>query len=433
MALAFIALVGLGINVVLVQMSVASSSPLGRLGASLCAPGEQVNCGYVLASRWSRIGGIPVAQLGVAYCAALTLWFLVVGIPNHPGRRWHLLPLVLTTAGLCGSLWFVYVMAAKLPVWCSWCLGAHAVNALLFLLTILAWRGVRLSGAGVECAAEGALPSAMPVETPRPSNMLAGVVLGGSSALIIMIFLYGLAYASAVSLNTLQRQYVEVTNNVDYVAWRYSVEPVLEIPLRADDAAVGRDDVPFTLVVFSDYECHKCWELHAEARRLVSQFPQTLRIVFRHFPVSARCNPHVGAGLHYFACDAAVAAEAARGIASDKQRLALAEALFRNRQRFDESPYRELAEVAGIDVGAFSTALSADAARQRVADDVALAHSLGVEGTPTMFLNGRRLYSWRILPDDLIGRLDAAETLALWERLLGVTAVVNRKTTLDGA
>ncbi len=363
----------------------------------------------------------------------LSLWFLVVGIPNHPGRRWHLLPLVLTTAGLCGSLWFVYVMAAKLPVWCSWCLGAHAVNALLFLLTILAWRGVRLSGASVERADEGALPSAMPVETPRPSNMLAGVVLGGSSALIIMIFLYGLAYASAVSLNTLQRQYVEVTNNVDYVAWRYSVEPVLEIPLRADDAAVGRDDVPFTLVVFSDYECHKCWELHAEARRLVSQFPQTLRIVFRHFPVSARCNPHVGAGLHYFACDAAVAAEAARGIASDEQRLALAEALFRNRQRFDESPYRELAEVAGIDVGAFSTALSADAARQRVADDVALAHSLGVEGTPTMFLNGRRLYSWRILPDDLIGRLDAAETLALWERLLGVTAVVNRKTTLDGA
>jgi len=428
-ALVVVALAGLGINAVLAQMSVASSSPLGRLGASLCAPGEQVDCGYVLASRWSKIGGVPVAQLGFAYCAVLALWFVLVGIPNHAGRRWHVMPLVLTTGGLCASLWFVYVMAAKLPVWCTWCLGAHAVNGLLFLLTILAWRGVRLSGADMRrVVADGSLPLAMPVDIARPSNVLACAVLGGSVAMIIMILLYGLAYASAVSLNTLQGKYLEVTNNADYIVWRHSDEQVREIPLRADDEAVGRADAPFALVVFSDYECHMCWELHAEAVRLRSQFPETLRIVFRHFPASAQCNPHVGAGLHYFACDAALAAEAARGIATDSQRHALSRLLYRSRWRLDEAPYRELAEQAGIDIEAFSAAMTGAAAQQRVADDIALGQSLGVEGTPALFLNGRRLYTWRILPADLRGRLDAAGTLALWERLLGVTAVVNRET-----
>ncbi len=370
-----------------------------------------------------------MAQLGFMYCAALALWFIFVGIPNYAGRRWHVLPLVLTTTGFCASLWFIYVMASQLPVWCSWCLGAHAANGLMFLLTILAWRSVRLSKPVEHRAAEGALPAAVAVEAAKPSVVRVGVVLGGSAAMILVVFLYGLAYASAVSLNTLQGKYLEVTNNVDYIAWRHSTEPVLEIPLRADDAAVGFADAPFTLVVFSDYECHKCWELHAESARLVSQFPETLRIVFRHFPVSARCNPHVGAGLHYFACDAATAAEAARGIASERQRFTLGRLLYRNRQRFDEAPYRELAAEAGIDAKAFSTALADGAARQRVAEDIALAESLGVEGTPTLFLNGRRLYNWRILPKDVSRRLDAAETVALWEQLLGVKALMNRKTT----
>ena len=87
----------------------------------------------------------------------------------------------------------------------------------------------------------------------------------------------------------------------------------------------------------------------------------------------------------------------------------------------------KLAGEAGIDVKAFSAALAGTAARQRVADDIALARSLGVEGTPTLFLNGRRLYNWRIVPEDLSGRLDAVRTLALWERLLGVTAVMLKK------
>lgn len=431
-ALVVLALAGLGVNAVLVQMSVASTSPLGRLGASLCAPGEQVDCGYVLASRWSKIAGVPVAQLGFAYCAVLGVWFVFVGIPNRAGRRWHVFPLILTTAGFCGSMGFIYVMASQLPVWCSWCLGAHAVNGLLFLLTVLAWRGIRSSGPGVRRAvADGSLPAAAPMEVARPSHVQAGVVLGGSAAMILVVYLYGLAYVSAVSLNTLEGRYLEVTNNVDYIAWRHSVEPVRDIPLRTDDAAVGRADAPTTLVVFTDFECYKCWEFHAESVRLVSQFPQTLRIVFRHFPVSARCNSHVGAGLHYFACEAAEAAEAARGIATDKQRLALADSLFRNRSRFDETPYRALAEQAGIDTEAFSTALAGTAARQRVADDIALAASLGVEGTPALFLNGRRLYNWRIVPDDLTGRLDPARTLALWERLLGETAVANRAPTAE--
>ncbi|MFQ5411001.1 MAG: vitamin K epoxide reductase family protein [Phycisphaerae bacterium] len=406
------ALAGCFTSGVLVRMSLPSSTPATLFGAALCAPGDHVNCDYVLASRWAKIGPIPTAVFGLVYFSILTAWYLIVGLPNSRGRHWHLFPLILTTLGVCSSLWFVYVMS-QLPVWCSWCLAGHVFNGLLFILTILA-RPRRVTSASREAV-------------PYPSHTRAGIVLGGCVAGVLIVFLAILALIHQSVGRRFQLRALAATNNAEYIAWRHSRAPLQAIPIRADDVIIGRSDAPFTLVVFTDFECGKCRYLHREIVRLISQFPEKLRCVSKHYPVSKQCNPYVGAGLHYFACDAAFAAEAARETGTADQTRRYHRLLYENSVRFDQSPYDRLAEQVGMDRAGFLASYSGAAIRRRVAEDIELAHRLGVEGTPTLFLNNRRLEAWRIVTQDASPKMDVERTLGLWERLLGGKAVMHRQ------
>ncbi len=429
--LLLLALTGLVTNGVLVLMSVPLVETVAQFGSSLCTPGQHVDCDYVLGSRWSKVAGIPVAFFGAAYCAALAAWFIFIGVPNHEGRRWHAVPLLLTAAGLCASLWFMYVMAAKMPVWCTWCVAAHVINGLLFLCSVLARPRPRsIVPAADQRTNDTAVPTALSAATARPSNLMACVVLGGSVAAILVAFLMVFLFVSASNNKKhalrFQGLYVEATNNIEYVVWRHSLEPAHEIPQRPTDETVGRSEAPFKLAVSSDFECRKRWEFLRQAAKLVSQFPPLLRCVFRHYPMCTQCNPHIERSPYYFSCEAAFAAAAAGEVGSEVQMREYCRMLYENHARFDRDVYATLARQTGIDAKRFSAALAAPQTRQHVVDDITLGHDLGVEGTPAMFLNGHRLSTWRILKEDS-GKLDVEKTLALWERLLGATAVVNRE------
>ena len=409
-ALVVLAALGSIISGILLNLATPSS---GALGAKFCTPTDHVNCDYVLSSRWARIGPLPTAALGFAYFAAMALWFLAVGIPNRRGRMWHLVPSILTAVGLCGSCWFVFVMATRLPVWCTWCVAAHLVNALLFALTLLAWPGISATEP--------------PDQPPYPATARAVSVLGGSAAFLLFLLLVGFAYRSQRIARAFQLEYLDATNNIEYIAWRHAQSPLCEIPVRDDDAGDGKPDAPFTLVVFSDFECENCWNFHRSAAAMVSQFPNTLRLVYRNYPVSARCNPYVGTGLHYFACDAAFAAEAARVTGSTKQWHRYQQLLYENSKRFDEDPYEELARQVGLDKAAFAAAMQSEQVQQRVRDDIDVAHRIGVKGTPAVFLNGRALANWRITTTDPKPKMDMEKTWELWERLLGEKAAIHRQ------
>lgn len=398
------------ISGVLIWMGSGTPGSEAVFGANLCRSDGSVNCHYVLGSRWARLGSVPAAVVGFIYYVVLAVWFVFIGVPNRGGRGWHVVPMVLTALGLCGSFWFIYVMAVKLPVWCTWCVAAHVVNGLVFLLTALAWPRGPHGGS----------------DRPYPSGLRVGVVSGTSGAAVVITFLAGLAYAYAVSSHRLGQKYLEVTNNIEYIAWRHSQSPMHDIPIRPDDAAVGEADAPFTIVVFSDFECGKCANFHRNIHRLVTRFPGTLRCVFKHYPMSIQCNEHIERGFHYFACEAALAAEAARAAGTARQLHKYHHLLYENRSRFDERPYESLAEEVEIDAEAFSTVIASDEIRRRVLDDIDLGKRLGIEGTPTLFLNGRSLPDWKIMKNELPRRMDVSQSLALWERLLGTKAVTGQ-------
>lgn len=413
-ALVVLAVAGCVISLVLVRLSLPGDAPATVFGADLCAPSQTVNCDHVLNSRWSRIGPIPVAALGLAYFAALAAWFTVVGLPNRSGRRWHLVPMAVICVGLCGSVGMMLLMAVSLPFWCTWCAAAHAVNGLIFILGLLAWPRSRAAG---ERDADDVPPEA---ETPYPSAARALAVGASCGAFALMIAMGGVAYRAQYTAYQFRERYLAATNNVDYVEWRYRRAPEQAITIHPDDLSLGPADAPFTIVAFTDFECSKCEAFFSSAGSLLERFPGTLRCVFKHFPLASTCNPHVEGRMHYFSCEAALAAEAAHAVGTAEQSLAYHKALYASSGRLDDRPYVQLAKEVGLDPAAFSAALDQPGARRRLDADIALGGKLGVEATPTIFLNGRRLPTWKITAGG--GNLDVDQTVALWERLLGAEA-----------
>jgi protein-disulfide isomerase len=113
-----------------------------------------------------------------------------------------------------------------------------------------------------------------------------------------------------------------------------------------------------------------------------------VRVDFRHFPLDSACNPKVAAPMHQSACLAAVAAECAGEQGKFWQYHNL---LFANQQELGRAFLIEYATRLGMDVARFTDCLGSAAAQARVRDDAAEGARLGIDSTPTVFINGRKI------------------------------------------
>jgi len=101
--------------------------------ALACPENAAINCAKVTTSTWSRLGGIPVAVLGLVYFAVMTL--LVV--PS--AWRRHLLDPVRVAGAAVGMAMVIYLLWAELfrvGAICLWCTAVHVCTLGLFV-TIL--------------------------------------------------------------------------------------------------------------------------------------------------------------------------------------------------------------------------------------------------------------------------------------------------------
>ena len=66
---------------------------------------------------------------------------------------------------------------------------------------------------------------------------------------------------------------------------------------------IGSDSAPIVITEYSDYLCFQCKKMNYYLRQLISQYPDRVKLIHRHFPMDSRFNPilktpfHEGAGL----------------------------------------------------------------------------------------------------------------------------------------
>lgn len=143
---------------------------------------------------------------------------------------------------------------------------------------------------------------------------------------------------------------------------------------------LGKAEAPVTIVEFSDFECGLCAESAPVLREVVDRYPDEVRLVYKHFPLS----------FHEHARRAAAAALAAH---EQKGFWEMHDRLFASSPDLDESSFPRLAAEAGLDVERFLRDYQErrEEYERRIDADYAQGLAAKVRGTPTVFVNGRRV------------------------------------------
>lgn len=152
----------------------------------------------------------------------------------------------------------------------------------------------------------------------------------------------------------------------------------LLLPIQPDDHVQGREDAPYTLVEYGDYECPKCGELFAILHALQQHLADKLRIVFRHYPLS---------GVHP---NAQLAAEAAEAAGAQGHFWEMHDLLFQNQHALKRNDLDAYAAQLSLDMPRFRKEMKERLYENVVREDFRRGVQNGVYGTPGLFLNGVR-------------------------------------------
>lgn len=163
--------------------------------------------------------------------------------------------------------------------------------------------------------------------------------------------------------------------------------PVVQgVPGADPPHVLGPADAPVKIEEFGDFECPPCGIFHPILEQMKTEFGDQLQITFREFPLVPT---------HQHALAAASAAEAAglQGKFWEMHDL-IYEHQNDWKKEFDVRPIFEgYAKQIGLDVERYKRDMNGDLVAQRIFADGKRGHSLGVKGTPTVFMNGREVPS----------------------------------------
>jgi protein-disulfide isomerase len=154
-------------------------------------------------------------------------------------------------------------------------------------------------------------------------------------------------------------------------------------PLAVGSAPVlGDPAAPVTLIEFSDFECPFCARAAPDIKALHDKYPEKLKVVFKHFPLS----------FHAQARPTAIAAMAAQDAGCfwefhDKAFAAT------NQRSLSAASLDQYAKEAGCDVAKYQGALEQNKAdyEKRITQDMNEGQRADVRGTPTLYINGKKV------------------------------------------
>ncbi len=163
---------------------------------------------------------------------------------------------------------------------------------------------------------------------------------------------------------------------------------VQDVVISDTDHVRGASAGTVTLVEFADFQCPACAAYEPLVRKAVEDNPTILKVVFRHFPLTA---------IHSNALLAAKASEAA-GLQGKFWEMH--DILFDNQKDWANtlsarSLFIEYAKSLSLDEKKFESDINSKAIEEKILAEYQEGVKLGVQGTPTFFINGEKIESPR--------------------------------------
>lgn len=157
--------------------------------------------------------------------------------------------------------------------------------------------------------------------------------------------------------------------------------PLLESPVKLTvdgDPMRGPSDAKVTVVEFSDFQCPYCAKAVGEVNQVLAKYPKDVKLYFKQFPLDNHSQ-------------AALAAEAALAAQAQGKFWEMHDRLYANFRAINRDRILMWAKEIGLDLGRFQTDLLSHKYASRVVAEAKQGDQAGVGGTPTFFINGKRL------------------------------------------
>jgi protein-disulfide isomerase len=158
---------------------------------------------------------------------------------------------------------------------------------------------------------------------------------------------------------------------------RFDPSTIKAIPL-AGSPTKGPEDAPVTVVEFADFECPHCRAAVPMVDAVLAAHADKVRLVYKFVVL----NMHV---------HAEPAARAAWAAGQQGKFWEMEHLLFERQDHLEQADLERYAQILKLDVGKWKTDMESQAAKDRLAEDRKLEDDLKLQGTPTLYVNGREL------------------------------------------
>jgi hypothetical protein len=273
---------------------------------------------------------------------------------------------------------------------CLMCIGLYLVNFLIFAVVWrCVWRGrvgqglrygltegLRLLGAGVGLSK---------IEAPTSPWRIRAVSL---LAILVGIF-------SVILPEVMYQTYAaqELTQPDPLHQWENAPETHFSLNLQGGafgDYSLGDANAPIQIVEFADYECPACRMMHGLMKKLLEKYQGKYLFVFMNYPLDRSCNPEMERELHQCACTAAFFSRCAGE--QGKFWEANTVLFLRDAEKGElsrESLVNDGSKEIGLDDAAVLECIASGRYREKIASDIKAGSSAGLQGTPSVWVNGK--------------------------------------------
>jgi uncharacterized membrane protein/protein-disulfide isomerase len=355
--------------------------------SSFCDINATISCKQAYLSRYGSVGGVPVALGGVIFFAWVLLMLWAARGKSRVGDSAPAYIFAASTLGLAVVMYLAYASFFVLHEVCPLCVTTYVAVIGIFIVS-------------------GGASSVAMSKLPRRAWTDAGVLVRTPLALgIAVVFVaassWGMTAFPREEVRPVQQQLPTVTDDQ-----RTQLEQWWDMQPQLPNFPFDNAGAKVLIVEFADFQCPHCRQMYFAYKPVIDQFieshPQDVKFIFKTYPLNSNCNAAVPTVNFVASCDASAAYVMAKPKGTSDN---LKDWFFTHQEELSPTTVREAAKDVGkvtdFDAG-FPRAI------QDVKTDAAIGASLGVNSTPTFFINGRRIPGGGVQPQ-FLGTLIEAE------------------------
>ena len=158
-------------------------------------------------------------------------------------------------------------------------------------------------------------------------------------------------------------------------------------PYKVSGNVLGNPEGQIRVEFFSDFECPVCYSYNIMLHKIAKRNKDVL-IIHHNLPLDKKINPYLDKDYHKRAGQLAVYAVAAE---NQGKYWDMADKLYENPPENDGDAV-ELAKKMGLDTEKFRSDITSDETREKIQKDISYAVAKGVDGTPTIIVNGNNYH-----------------------------------------